>query len=65
MISQEFAPLDKIKELVPAFCNGYGWLSLAELNLLDPYGERFQELDLITFEDGSIFVIVTPCSPCL
>jgi hypothetical protein len=52
--------LDKIKELEPAFSNGYGWLSLAELNLIDPYCDRFEVVEEIIFIDGTIYMSVVP-----
>lgn len=56
----ERQPLDKIKELEPAFCNGYGWLDIIELNLLDPYCDRFEVVDEIIFVDGTIYMSVIP-----
>jgi hypothetical protein len=62
MITRSFLKLEKIKELKPAFCNGYGWLSIAELNLIDPYANRFADIEIVTFESGDTFINVVPMS---
>jgi hypothetical protein len=53
-------PFEKIHELAPAFNNGYGWIEVTELNLIDPNGDRFDTVDEIIFIDGSMFVNVVP-----
>lgn len=61
MITQRFdLPLETIKTLFPAFCNGYGWLSIEELNLIDPNADRFVIVEMANFIDNSIFVNVVP-----
>jgi hypothetical protein len=60
MISNQLVPIDKIKDLAPAFNNGYGWLSMTELNLLDPNCERFEAIDEMFFVNGEMFVNVVP-----
>lgn len=51
-------PLDAINDLDPPFCDGSGWLSIAELNLIDPNCCRFEIIDESIFIDGSVFVLV-------
>lgn len=52
--------LQDIADLTPPFANGYGWLSIAELNVIDPDAARFEIIDEAEFEDGSIFVLIEP-----
>lgn len=54
--------IDAIKDLKPAFCSGYGWLSLVELNLLDPNCDRFEIMEEVTFVDNSVFCSVIPAN---
>lgn len=60
MITRERVPIDEIKKLEPAFYCGHGWLSIAELNLLDPYCKKFKILEQLTFVSGDVFVNVCP-----
>lgn len=59
-MDENLSPLEKIKELTPPFSGGYGWLSLAELNLIDPTCERFEVVDEVVFIDRTSFVNVVP-----
>ena len=60
MIVNRPAPIDKIKDLTPPFNNGYGWLSMTELNLIDPSCDRFEAVDEMLFVSGEMFVNVVP-----
>lgn len=42
--------------LTPAFNGVMGWLSIVELNAIDPDALRFEIVDEVLFEDGSVFV---------
>lgn len=48
----------EIKNLDPPFNGVSGWLSMTELNLLDPEALRFEIINEVLFEDGSMFVDV-------
>jgi hypothetical protein len=50
--------ISKKLEFTPAFNGIYGWLSIAELNVIDPEARRFDIVDDYTAEDGSVFVKV-------
>lgn len=50
--------LTEITELEPAFDGVSGWLSITELNVIDPNTTRFDIDDDVTFEDGSVWVKV-------
>lgn len=56
--TSKLAALNKVSELVPAFDGGYGWLTMTELNLIDPSASRFEILDEIEFVDGTVFVLI-------
>lgn len=47
-----------VTELVPAFDGDYGWLTMTELNLIDPNACRFEVLDESEFIDNTVFVLV-------
>lgn len=60
MITRDRVPIEEMKNLEPSFCSGYGWLSIAELNLIDPYCARFKIVEQATFVSGDVFVSVVP-----
>ena len=45
-----------INTLTPAFNGVTGWVSAAELILIDPDCDRFEIIDEAEFEDGSVFM---------
>jgi hypothetical protein len=49
---------EKVNELAPAFDGDYGWMTMMELNVVDPNGYRFDIIEDATFEDGTVFVLV-------
>jgi hypothetical protein len=57
----EILELYKIEELHPSFDGEYGWLSIAELNCIDPNCDRFEVVDQVAFVDGSVFILVSKC----
>lgn len=54
----EVHKLADIIDLTPAFDGNRGWLSIIELNLIDPDALRFAIVESMDFEDGSVFVKV-------
>jgi hypothetical protein len=61
MSTPQLRELDKIDELEPAFDGFYGWLTVTELNLLDPNCYRFDVIEEVEFIDGTTFVLVAKC----
>lgn len=51
-------PISKIAILKPAFDGYIGWLSMTELNLIDPLANRFEVICDMQFENGDLFVLV-------
>jgi hypothetical protein len=51
-------PVEKIAILEPAFDGDTGWLSMTELNLIDPLASRFNILCDMQFESGDLFVLI-------
>ena len=60
-IETKLLPLDDINTLKPGFDGEYGWLSMQELNCIDPDCIRFEIIDDATFIDNSVFVLVNVC----
>ena len=58
MIDTKIYKLDEVNLLEPAFDGEYGWLTMVELNVIDPNATRFNALDLAEFEDRTTFVLV-------
>lgn len=50
-----------IETLTPAFNGVMGWLSMPELNAIDPEALRFEIVDEVLFESGDVFVDVILC----
>jgi hypothetical protein len=50
-----------IDTLTPAFNGVMGWLSMPELNAIDPDALRFEIVDEVLFESGDVFVDVILC----
>lgn len=53
---EKILKISDISTLTPAFNGVMGWVSFAELVLLDPECDRFEITDEVEFEDGSVFV---------
>jgi hypothetical protein len=51
-------PIAKIDILEPPFDGDIGWLSMTELNLLDPLASRFNIICDMQFESGDLFVLI-------
>jgi hypothetical protein len=51
-------PIYKIAILEPPFDGDIGWLSMTELNLLDPFATRFNVICDMQFESGDLFVLI-------
>jgi hypothetical protein len=51
-------PIAKIDILDPPFDGDIGWLSMTELNLLDPMAIRFNVICDMQFESGDLFVLI-------
>lgn len=50
-------PIAKIDILEPPFDGNIGWLSMTELNLLDPMATKFDVICDMQFESGDLFVL--------
>lgn len=50
--------IDDINTLTPTFNGVMGWLSMTELNAIDPDALRFEIVDEVLFESGDVFVDV-------
>ena len=48
--------LIEVNKLTPAFNGFIGWISMTELNVIDPYGSRFEITKSADFIDGTTFV---------
>lgn len=53
--------IEDINTLTPAFNGVMGWLSMPELNAIDPDALRFEIVDEVLFESGDVFVDVILC----
>lgn len=53
--------IDKGLDLSPTFNGRSGWLSIAELNAIDPEANRFDVREEFTCEDGTVFVLIQQC----
>ena len=55
---------ERVKDLAPPFDGNHGWLSMVELNLIDPEANRFDIIESSEFVDGTVFVMVKKYSRC-
>lgn len=59
--SDRIYKIPEVTELIPAFDGSRGWISVMELNFLDPNCNKYRVIEEAVFEDGTIFMLVQKC----